>query len=203
MKGPENVGWRTATRQRRTQAPNWLVEASAFKLNPSAWRHAALAKKLQSEFKIKVLLEGAQIVEAGFLKSLGGISRREAYDALLGIARAGAQREALTVNLEDAVAVMKRRGPIDLQLLAEIFRIRAYCKELEQAGVKVVVEGNLPVNDTGGAKMANVIDGLKGRLGGRTLSSVMSEWAREGWEVLYNKKPGAYTPAQMVEDIVI
>ncbi|MFA4906053.1 MAG: hypothetical protein WC645_06085 [Candidatus Margulisiibacteriota bacterium] len=192
--GPRVADWVTAA-LKRGATPGFT---------PRALDIANLAERLTT-LNVHVLLNGGRIVEEGLMARLERVGRKIAYDALVDIAGNGWQEKPQTVELTDAVILMKTEGyQIDLSLLLEISRVRQCCAELSKAGAEVVAairsgNGPVPLKDLRPVQFKGLIAETAPRLNGKPLSVVIEEWGRDGWP-LYDRKPGLY-PLQDILDL--
>ena len=198
------VPWRAAGRQAKVVAPGWLQAAKAFKGTPTAVIISGLAKNIQTGLKINVLLAGEPVgrINEGLVARLGTISRKDAYQALLEIAEGGVQKQEIALSLEDTVVLMKKKISFDLELLSQIHQTKETCRGLSLIGAPVVVDGNVSLHVLSAVRIVTIMDDLRENLGSKSLSAVLSEWVREGWEVLYGKETREYTLGEIVEALV-
>lgn len=108
----------------KVSAPTWLTSAKTLlgtkSFSPTAIHIASLAENLLS-LNLSVKLNLEPITAEGLLPRLGTISRSDAYRTLVLLGEQGFQKERIVLNLEDAVAKMKARAPMDVEELGIMF----------------------------------------------------------------------------------
>lgn len=180
-------GWRSAQRataEVSAKVPEWLTsartEAAKAGFNPTSTHIERLAGNISS-LNIAVLLRNEPIEATGLTLKLDTISKSSAYQALMGIAESGYQRQPVSVSLEDAVALHKRGQSADVQLLADIHTTRRVCGQLLQLGADIVLNNgaqDFSLSKMSSTQLKAAILEHSGHLQGKGLSDVLDEWGK-------------------------
>ncbi|MFH1347975.1 MAG: hypothetical protein ABIH22_04720 [Candidatus Margulisiibacteriota bacterium] len=201
--GPPPPSWRGIAKcAHQNIRPAWIREAEGFKGNPTAKQIANLADNLRSSFKIDVVLNGKEIKKEGLRVELGDISDKHAFQALVQLAKAGSQREPVTISLEDAASLVQRGIPLKLVQLSDIREIRQACEVLFAKGVTIEDKNKLSFHEMNAANMVAIMEVLEPRFEGKSLASVITLWVDIGWEGYHDKQPGAFTLEQIIGDVL-